>query len=269
MVKIIHYCWFGQNPLSDLAIKCIKSWKKYCPTYEIKEWNESNFDVNCCSYVSEAYKAKKWAFVSDYVRFKILYEFGGLYFDTDVELIKPIDSIIAMGPFMGCEKSVNQVIQVAPGLGLAVEPHHPFYKEILDDYEHSHFTNADGTSSYLTVVIRTTNTLKRHGLKDINTIQTINGINIYPCDFFCPLDYNTNELKITDNTISIHWYDASWFDLSMTKRRNNCVKIRKIFKGNAGEKVCMYYMKVSYFWEWIRTGKIAIVTKKLKRRLFL
>ena len=95
--KIIHYCWFGGNPLPELAQKCIESWKKYCPDYEIKRWDETNFDLDCCDYVREAYQEKKWAFVSDYARFKILYEYGGVYFDTDVELIKPIDDIVEKG----------------------------------------------------------------------------------------------------------------------------------------------------------------------------
>ena len=123
--KIIHYCWFGGNPLPELAIKCIESWKKYLPDYEIKEWNESNFDINCCAYVREAYEAKKWAFVSDYARFWILYQHGGLYFDTDVELIKSIDDLIVKGAFMGCEPW-----NAAPALSLSLihisEPTRPY-----------------------------------------------------------------------------------------------------------------------------------------------
>ena len=106
--KIIHYCWFGRNPLPELAQKCIASWRKYLPDYEIKEWNEDNFDVNMIPYTAEAYKAKKYAFVSDYARFWILYKYGGLYFDTDVEVIKPMDDIIARGPFMGCENEAGK-----------------------------------------------------------------------------------------------------------------------------------------------------------------
>ena len=101
--KIIHYCWFGRNPLPESAIKCINSWKKFFPDYEIKEWNEDNFDVNIIPYTKEAYEAKKYAFVSDYARFWILYHHGGLYFDTDVEVIKAMDDIIELGPFMGVE----------------------------------------------------------------------------------------------------------------------------------------------------------------------
>ena len=108
--KIIHYCWFGHNPLPPLALKCIASWKKYLPDYEIKEWNEENFDVNIIPYTREAYAAGKYAFVTDYARFWILYKYGGIYFDTDVEMIRPIDDIIAAGGFMGYETVSEHVL---------------------------------------------------------------------------------------------------------------------------------------------------------------
>ena len=118
--KVIHYCWFGHHPLSPLAKKCMKSWKRYFPDYEIKEWNERNFDVNIIPYVKEAYEAKRYAFVSDYARFWILYRYGGIYFDTDVEVIRPMTDIIERGAFMGCETVANKNIPlyVNPGLGL-------------------------------------------------------------------------------------------------------------------------------------------------------
>ena len=130
--KVIHYCWFGHNPLPESAVKCINSWRKFMPDYEIKEWNEDNFDVNAIPYTAEAYQMKKYAFVSDYARFWILYQYGGLYFDTDVELIKPIDDIVEKGPFMGIEETckiipVNLVGYplVNPGLGISVEQGYP------------------------------------------------------------------------------------------------------------------------------------------------
>ena len=107
--KVIHYCWFGRNPLPPFAVKCIESWKKFLPGYEIKEWNEDNFDVNIIPYTQEAYEARKYAFVSDYARFYILYHHGGIYFDTDVEVIKSIDDIIERGAFMGCENEAKPV----------------------------------------------------------------------------------------------------------------------------------------------------------------
>ena len=131
--KVIHYCWFGRNPLPESAIRCINSWKKFFPDYEIKEWNEDNFDVNIIPYTSEAYEAKKYAFVSDYARMWILYHYGGLYFDTDVEVIKNMDDIVAKGSFMGIEVEYSEgsIMSVNPGLGLGVIPHHRIYKEIF------------------------------------------------------------------------------------------------------------------------------------------
>ena len=126
--KVIHYCWFGGNPLTEEAKKCIDSWKRYCPNYDIKEWNESNFDITLCNYVKEAYEAKKWAFVSDYARLWILYNYGGLYFDTDVEMIKGIEDLVKNGPFMGAEPYSSKACRVNAGLGLASYSEHPLYK---------------------------------------------------------------------------------------------------------------------------------------------
>ena len=165
--KVIHYCWFGRNPLPSLAIKCIESWRKYLPDYEIKEWNEDNFDVNIIPYTQEAYQVGKYAFVSDYARFWILYKYGGLYFDTDVEVIKPMDDIIARGPFMGCEKDVSDtsVARVAPGLGLGVNPGLGLYKEILEMYSKLSFLNKDVTYKQKTKVQNMKEILCEYGLK--------------------------------------------------------------------------------------------------------
>ena len=157
--KIIHYCWFGRNTLSPLAIKCIESWKKYFPDYEIKEWNEANFDVNIIPYTQEAYEAKKYAFVSDYARFWILYHYGGLYFDTDVEIIRSMNVIIEKGSFMGCEnndkegKNLFQKLGVNPGLGMGSIPYHPFYKEMLDLYVSEHFKNNKGVLNLKNIIV--------------------------------------------------------------------------------------------------------------------
>ena len=218
--KVIHYCWFGKKPLPKLALKCIKSWKKYLPDYEIKQWNEANFDINIIPYTQEAYKAKKYAFVSDYARFWILYNYGGLYFDTDVEVIKPMNDIIAKGPFMGCENDVEEDLSVSvapglglgvnPGLGLGVNPGLGLYKEILETYSTLHFIQSDGTLNQKTVVSYTTEILNKYGLKAINDLQYCAGVWIYPKEYFCPISTSDGKLRLTNNTVSIHHYSQSW-----------------------------------------------------------
>ena len=211
--KKIHYCWFGGNPLNKLGVQCLESWKEHLPDYEIIQWDESNFDVNCCQYVREAYEAKKWAFVSDYARCKIVYEQGGVYFDTDVEAIATFEDIINKGAFMGCENPMNNPnIRVALGLGFAVEAGHPFYKELLESYESDTFYKADGSLNLYTIVDRVTDLLKAHGLKDGNEIQTVEGITIYPSEYFCPINMDTGKMEKTKNTRSIHRYAATWVD---------------------------------------------------------
>lgn len=208
--KTIHYCWFGGNPLPESAKNCIASWEKFCPDYKIIEWNESNFDFDDCDYAKQAYAEKKWAFVSDYARFKILYEQGGLYFDTDVELVKNIDDIISKGSFMGRESEA--AADVAPGLGLGAEAGLAFYEQILDFYRSISFLNADGTQNLKTVVDYTTRMLTAKGLSCVNEVQKIENIYIYPKEYFCPLDYFTGELNTTENTRSIHHYSATWYN---------------------------------------------------------
>lgn len=217
--KVIHYCWFGGNPLPKSAIKCIESWRKYLPDYEIKEWNESNFDINLIPYTREAYEMKKYAYVSDVARFLVLYREGGVYFDTDVEVVKPIDDIIEAGAFMGIEDlgiEGKTYPNVAPGLGLAVEAGNPFYKEIIDHYYECHYYDPITKVPYpLTVVNHCTDLLIRNGLKPTNHFQTVAGINIYPVDYFCPLEDATGILTITENTRAIHWFSKTWIDKPM------------------------------------------------------
>ena len=212
--KIIHYCWFGAAPLPKSAIKCINSWKKFFPDYEIKQWDETNFDINEYCYTQEAYKAGKYAFVSDFVRFWVLYNYGGVYFDTDVEVIKSF-SHLAESPFMGFElnpyNEQQRPMRVNPGLGVGVTPKHPVYEQLLDLYKSMHWVSyAESNREMPTIVDYTTNLLITMGLKECEGIQNIMGINIYPECYFCPININSGKLCITDNTYSIHWFDQSW-----------------------------------------------------------
>ena len=241
--KTIHYCWFGKNPLPKLAIKCIESWRKYLPDYKIIEWNEDNFDVNVIPYTRDAYKEKKYAFVSDYARFWILYHYGGVYFDTDVEVIKFMDDILDKGAFMGCEidPSKSSDIAVAPGLGIAANPGlgiaaNPglgIYKELLEFYATLSFYKKDGSLNQTTIVKYTTDILTIHGLENKKGIQQIEDILIYPAEYFCPKNYGTGKLIITNKTRTIHHYNESW----ISPYRKFTKKISKYLDNGTIEKL--------------------------------
>lgn len=204
--KKIHYCWFGGNPLPEMAVHCIESWKKYCPDYEIIEWNETNFDLNCCAYVKEAYEAKKWAFVSDVARLYALVTQGGIYMDTDVEVLKPLDDILEYEAVSGFEG----IDRIPTGL-MACEAGQPLFTELLQDYNDAHFVRADGSYDTTTNVTRITNTCLKYGLVLNNTKQTVGGFTLFPKDYFCPKDCETKQLEITGNTYTIHHFDGSWY----------------------------------------------------------
>lgn len=200
--KKIHYCWFGKNPKPDIVTKCLKSWKKYMPEYEIIEWNEDNYDINKCAYIKEAYKAGKWAFVSDYVRFDVLNSMGGIYFDTDVELLRRIpEDVLNNTAFTGMESAGK----VSPGLVFASIPHHPFLEEILKVYEQSEFVQS-GKRKYKTVNEVTTEILEKKGFIQNQKYQKIYDIAIYPSDFFCGYNQDLQEFDIKPSTISVHHY---------------------------------------------------------------
>lgn len=220
--KVIHYFWFGGNPLPPIVEKCIDSWKKFMPEYEIKRWDESNFDIHQSPYMEEAYKAKKWAYVSDYARIKILYEEGGVYLDTDVELIKDLNILIDNGPFMACEIHSNlpPYPPVNLGLGAAIPPHHFIFKAILDYYNTLKFVKVDGG---LTIVEHVTNVLIQYGLKPTLEIQKVGDITIYPKEYFCPYD-KKRRLAISDNTVAIHHSLGTWLD-SKSKLKKRIVKV--------------------------------------------
>ena len=198
--------------MPSLAQKCIESWQIYLPDYKIKEWNEDNFDVNMLPYTADAYAAGKFAFVSDYARFWVLYKYGGLYFDTDVEVIRPMDDVLAKGPFMGFEIEKTDRLAVAPGLGLAAEPGMPLYQEILSRYETMSFAREDGSLNPYTMIPMVTELLVAAGLKGDGTIEHIAGIDIYPPEWFNPFDDLTGRLRKTENTRSIHWFAKSWME---------------------------------------------------------
>ena len=203
--KKIHYCWFGGNPLPELARKCIASWRKYLPEYEIKEWNETTFDIHSNAYVEEAYENRKYAFVTDYVRLYALYHEGGVYMDTDVEVLKPLDDLLGYEAVSGFETET----QIPTGL-MASREGHPFIQELLADYDDIHFKQIDEALDMTTNVTRITEHCLKYGLKRNNTLQTVNGFTLLPKDYLCPKSFDTGKIRLTENTYTIHHFAGSW-----------------------------------------------------------
>lgn len=207
--RVIHYCWFGKNPKDKSVQKCMRSWKKYCPGYEIVEWNESNFDVNEIPYTAQAYACGKWAFVSDYARLKVIYEHGGIYLDTDVELKKPLDSLLSCRGFLGFERMRDRY-QINTGLGFGAAGGHPLIGKMMESYYSLSFYTNDGKMDLLPCSERNTELLKAEGLRTENEFQMIEGIQILPAEYLCPVDYFTGEVHKTKHTLAIHHYQATW-----------------------------------------------------------
>lgn len=207
--KKIHYCWFGGNPLTDDAKRYIQTWREYCPDYEIIEWNESNFDVNENTYCREAYAAKKWAFVSDYVRLKVLYEYGGIYMDTDVEVCKNLDFLLNHGAVSGYESEKS-----IPTGTIAARQGHEWIKFLLDDYNNRHFSTVDGKYDLTTNVETITKlTKEKYGIVlDGKKIEFGDNAIVLPFDYLCAKTFWTGEIIRTVNTFTIHHFSGSWLD---------------------------------------------------------
>lgn len=220
--KKLHYCWFGGNPKPPLAEKCIRSWKKYCRDYEIIEWNEQNYDLNKAPiYVRQAYEAKKWAFVTDYVRLQLVYEHGGIYVDTDVELRKSMDSLLSHQAFFGYESETY----VATGLGFGAVRGCPIVKELMDDYQNSPFLLEDGSYDLTPCPVRNAATFLKYGLRQDGTMQILDGdILILPQEYLSPIDKSTNDIIYTENTISVHWFSGSWCSEEEQREREEYYK---------------------------------------------
>lgn len=256
--KVIHYCWFGGNPLPELAQKCIESWEKFCPDYEIKCWDETNFDVNCCDYVREAYEAKKWAFVSDYVRLYVLYEYGGIYMDADVEVICPLDEILQFEAVSGFENDTD----IPTGL-IASCKGMPMLGELLNEYEEEHFSKNDGSFDLTTNVTRITRTFLKYGLKQNNTLQTIQGFTFLPKDYLCPKDTETGVITVTKNTLTIHHFDGSWAEKTTRERNRLRWKFIRIFGTKLGD--VLYLLPYSLYV--IRYDGFKAFWEKAKKKL--
>lgn len=233
--KIIHYCWFGHGQMPELAINCINSWKKYLPDYKLILWNEDNFDINGNQYVKEAYESKKYAFVTDYVRLYALYNYGGIYMDTDVEVLKPLDKFLEHQAFTGCENDRMCVTGT-----MAAEKNHKWIEDLLRDYDDKRFILPDGSydktpnTQLITQVI-----IEKYGWEPKNEHQVLKeGLNIYPFEFFCAKDWQTGRIHISENTHTIHHFSGSWHS-KMDKLKN---KIQRII-GPQGTRIIVKVKK--------------------------
>jgi len=253
--KIIHYCWIGNNPLTPLAKKCIDSWHKIMPEYEIKLWNEQNYDCEKNNFMKNAYKQKKWAFVSDYMRFDVLYQYGGLFFDTDVEVLKSFDDFLKYSAFCGFENSNF----VNPGLVIGGEKNNKVFLDVLDLYNnlplqlnekilqiHKIYPKIikSWKNTFVTSPVMLTNVLlNSYGLEMIDSRQTLQNIEVFPSNYFAPKVKETNFSIKNDIAYSIHWYAASWIREDTYKKN----RIRQFVISLIGEKYAEYLFKIRRF----------------------
>lgn len=219
--KTIHYCWFGRGELSAKAKKCIQSWKKYCPDYEIIEWNEDNFDVHQNEYTKKVYAEKKYAFLSDYARLKIVYEQGGIYLDVDVELVKSLDDLLENDAYFGFE--TKEFINT--GVGFGAKKGSIAVKTLLEEYNQL----LDGTKAVIGCPKLNTEGVIKLGLERNGQLQKLADCTVYPSDYFNPYDDPTGRLNKTKNTYSIHWYAKSWLNKKSIIRSKLTQPLHRIF----------------------------------------
>lgn len=228
--KKIHYCWFGRGEKPKLAQKCIASWRKYMPDYEIIEWNEDNFDVNYNAYTKMCYEEKKYAFLTDYLRLVIIEEQGGIYFDTDVEAVRSFDDLLENSAFAGFENDTH----IATGLGFGAEPHNPVIQQMLKEYDQL----LDGQHGVIGCPILNTEAMLKFGLMLNGEKQNLGQIVAYPEDYFNPMNSATGVITRTPNTHSIHRYSMSWLPKHRIIRSKITQRFHRIFGIN-----CFAFLK--------------------------
>lgn len=240
--KIIHYVWVGPKKPPSLTKKCIDSWRKYLPDYEIIEWNESNFDISSNRYCREAYEAKKYAFVSDYIRICVLFQYGGIYMDTDVEVLQPFnDEFLECEAFSGYETSAS----ISTGV-MGCIPGQKMFKKILDFYENAVFTNDDGSYNSVTNVAIITKIASELGFVPDGTLKTVLGFTIFPQTYFCPLSHDTDETCFTPNTYTIHHFSGTWCDRKTRFVVHWNHGMRKMTEKIVGRKGAAFVYRVIY-----------------------
>ncbi len=263
MIKIIHYCWFGKKPLPKLAKKCIKSWEKYLPGYEIKRWDETNFDVNITKFSKKAYESQKWAFVADVARVYALKQYGGIYFDTDMLVTKNIDFLAEDNFFVGWESEDN----VAVGVLGVNSTENSVLKELFDVYKNLSFDEknlyAFSIPRVLTKLLKEKYSLEDNHLKNQKLKE---GVTVYARDYFYPLSYDHKENLFTKNTCMIHYYDASW----ISKPQKRIIKLYRMLGKEKGEKLVEILRKINsgLRWSWkIALFPLTTLRRDLRHRL--
>ncbi len=241
--KIIHYFGVGKGESKKQYQRYIDGWRRLCPDFKIERWDESNFDVTANRFAKEAYDNGCWAFVSDYARLKVLYEYGGIQLDTDVEMLKSYSDLLCYEGFIGFESDE----MVNDGQAFGVIPHHPIVKEMLDMYEGMSFVNEDGSFNQLLSPDARTEVLKRHGLKTDGSRQNIEGIEVFPVDYFCPMDFYSRKIKRTPNTYSIHHFAASWHSRWVKKDMKRKNFFCALFGTEKGLKIFKKYKNFKKF----------------------
>lgn len=228
--KVIHYCWFGNNEKPPLVKKCIESWKEKCPDYQIIEWNDTNFDINMIDFMRKVNENGKLGFLPDYARLWIINKYGGIYLDTDVELLKSLDPLLQHRAFFGFEDNEN----INLGQGFGSEKNNEILKRMMQDYEPPRFNPASDDDYFIVSPQKNSNSIRDilNQRTDDKAVFLYKDIAFYPEEFFCPIDYETKKTSITKNTYSIHWFMGSW----QSKTEKVTRRIKQITKHLIGEK---------------------------------
>lgn len=260
--KIIHYCWLSNEPFPELIDNCIKSWKKKLIGYEFVLWDTKKFDVNSNLYVKQAYEAKKYAFASDYIRLYALYNYGGIYLDSDILIYKSFDELLNRKAFTGFENKHSIAAWI-----LASQKGNPLFAELLSHYEHRSFLFPDGSYDMTPNVKPITKTLIKHGLKLNDEYQELDMISVFPRTYFCPMIPNSDEPDCySENTYTQHMFNAGWIDL---KQKALVVKRKKIDNKFGKHIGLLYYgfmvLKKDGIYSFLQQWKVRIEQQRGKR----
>ena len=214
--KLIHAIWFSGDPMPELYLRCLESWKKYAPDYEIKIWNMETYKPDQCLFFEQAIEHKNWAFASDYARADLLYRYGGIYMDLDVEMLRPIDDLLYNDAYM----SFESLDRIECGSGMGSRPGHPIIKEICERYEKRPYLKEDGTWDNSTCPVRYTQVIEKHGLKKDGGFQFVEDITVYPFEVLTGKSFDTGIIYSSDLSYTVHHHNGSWIPDTAHKAMN-------------------------------------------------